>query len=59
MKTVEQISSVKQLSLAEKGFLPNSEKKTCKAVFLPEMETVVYWSRLEAQIELFYPMKGN
>ena len=50
---------MKQLSLAETGFLPKAGKQTRKAVFLSEMETVVPWSRLEALIEPFYPKKGN
>ena len=50
---------MKQLSLAETGFLPKAGKQTRKAVFLAEMETVVPWSRLEALIEPFYPKKGN
>ncbi|WP_301277012.1 hypothetical protein [Dechloromonas sp.] len=32
---------MKQLSLAETGFLPKAEKQTRKAVFLAEMETVL------------------
>jgi len=51
--------AMKQLSLAETGFLPKAGKQTRKAVFLSEMETVVPWSRLEALIEPFYPKKGN
>ena len=50
---------MKQLSLAETGFLPKAGKQTRKAVFLAEMETVVPWSRLESLIEPFYPKKGN
>lgn len=50
---------MKQLSLAETGFLPKAGKQTRKAVFLSEMETVLPWSRLEALIEPFYPKKGN
>ena len=53
------MKAMKQLSLAETGFLPKAGKQTRKAVFLAEMETVVPWSRLEALIEPFYPMKGN
>jgi transposase, IS5 family len=53
------MKSMKQLSLAETGFLPKACKQTRKAVFLAEMETVVPWSRLEALIEPFYPRKGN
>ena len=53
------MKSMKQLSLAETGFLPKAGKQTRKAVFLSEMETVVPWSRLEALIEPFYPKKGN
>uniref|UniRef100_A0A2X0R8A2 Transposase n=1 Tax=Candidatus Nitrotoga fabula TaxID=2182327 RepID=A0A2X0R8A2_9PROT len=59
MGPTEQMKSMKQLSLAETGFLPKSGKPTRKAVFLAEMETVVPWSRLEARIEPFYPKKGN
>ncbi len=50
---------MKQLSLAEIGFLPKAGKQTRKLVFLSEMETVVPWSRLEALIEPFCPKKGN
>ena len=53
------MKSMKQLSLAETGFLPKAGKQTRKAVFLSEMETVVPWSRLEALIEPFYPKKEN
>lgn len=53
------MKSMKQLSLAETGFLPKAGKQTRKAVFLAEMDTVVPWSRLEALIEPFYPKKGN
>ena len=53
------MKSMKQLSLAETGFLPKAGKQTRKAVFLSEMETVVPWSRLQALIEPFYPKKGN
>ena len=51
--------AMKQLSLAETGFLPKAGKQTRKAVFLAEMEAVVPWSRLEGLIEPFYPKKGN
>lgn len=50
---------MKQLTLAETGFLPKVCKQTLKAVFLSEMETVVPWSRLESLIEPYYPKKGN
>ena len=50
---------MKQLSLAETGFLPKAGKQTRKSVFLAEMEAVVPWSRLEMLIEPFYPRKGN
>jgi len=53
------MKAMKQLSLAETGFLPKVSKETRKAVFLAEMETVVPWSRLEALIEPFYPKKCN
>jgi len=53
------MKSMKQLSLAETGFLPKAGKQTRKAVFLSEMETVVPWSRLQALIDPFYPKKGN
>ena len=59
MSPTEQMKRMKQLSLAETGFLPKAGKQTRKAVFLAEMETVVPWSRLEALIEPFYPKKGN
>jgi transposase, IS5 family len=53
------MKSMKQLNLAETGFLPKAGKQTRKAVFLSEMEAVVPWFRLEALIEPFYPKKGN
>ena len=59
MMLTDQMKRMKQLSLAETGFLPKAGKQTRKAVFLSEMETVVPWSRLEALIEPFYPKKGN
>lgn len=59
MKRDEPMKSMKQLSLAETGFLPKAGKQTRKAVFLSEMETVVPWSGLESLIEPFYPKKGN
>jgi len=59
MVPTKQMKRMKQLSLAETGFLPKAGKQTRKAVFLAEMETVVPWSRLEGLIEPFYPKKGN
>ncbi len=59
MVPTELMKAMKQLSLAETGFLPKAGKQTRKAVFLAEMETVVPWSRLEALIEPHYPKKGN
>jgi IS5 family transposase len=59
MARTELMKAMKQLSLAETGFLPTAGKQTRKAVFLAEMETVVPWSRLESLIEPFYPKKGN
>ena len=56
---MRQMKAMKQLSLAEMGFLPKAGKQTRKAVFLAEMETVVPWSRLETLIEPHYPKKGN
>lgn len=53
------MKSMKQLCLAETGFLHKAGKQTRKAVFLSEMETVVPWSRLEALIEPFHPKEGN
>jgi IS5 family transposase len=53
------MKAMKQLSLAETGFLPKAAKQTRKAVFLSEMERVVPWARLEALIEPVYPKKGN
>ena len=50
---------MKQLSLAETGFLPKAGKQTRKAVFLAEMETVVRWLRLDVLIDPIYPKKGN
>ena len=41
---------MKQLSLAETGFLPKRGKVTRKAEFLAEMNTVVPWSRLEGLV---------
>jgi len=41
MSPTEQMKRMKQLSLAETGFLPKAEKQTRKAVFLAEMETVL------------------
>ncbi len=59
MAPTKPMKAMKQLSLAETGFLPKAGKQTRKAVFLAEMETVVPWSRLEGLIEPFYPKKGN
>lgn len=59
MEPTEQMKRMKQLSLAETGFLPNAGKQPRKAVFLPEKEQVVPWSRLEGLVEPFYPKKGN
>ena len=59
MVPTEPMKSMKQLSMAETGFLPKAGKQTRKAVFLAEMETVVPWSRLEALIQSHYPKKGN
>jgi len=50
---------MKQLSLAETGFLPKRGKVTRKAEFLAEMNTVVPWSRLEGLIEPVYPKAGR
>lgn len=41
MEPIEQMKMMKQLSLAETGFLPKAGKPTRKAVFLAEMEAVV------------------
>ena len=59
MVLTEQMKSMKQLSLAETGYLPKAGKQTRKAIFLAEMETVVPWSRLEALITPHYTKKGN
>ncbi len=59
MVVTEAMKAMKQLSVAETGFLPKAGKQTRKAVFLAEMETVVSWSRLEALIEPHYPKRGN
>lgn len=59
MVPTELMKPMKQLSLAETGFLPKAGKQTRKAVCLAEMDSVVPWSRLEALIEPFYPKKGN
>ena len=59
MALTELMKALKQLSLAETGFLPKAGKQTRKAVFLVEMDTVEPWSCLEALIEPFYPKKGN
>lgn len=50
---------MKQLSLAETGFLPKRGKVTRKAEFLAEMNAVVPWSRLEGLIEPVYPKAGR
>lgn len=50
---------MKQLSLAETGFLPKRGKVTRKAEFLAEMDQVVPWKRLEALIEPVYPKAGR
>jgi hypothetical protein len=50
---------MKQLSLAETGFLPKAGKRTRKEKFLEEMESVVPWGSLEALIEPHYPKKGK
>ena len=50
---------MKQLSLAETGFLPKAGKTTRRAKFLADMEAVVPWSRLEGLIEPHYPRAGN
>jgi len=42
---------MKQLSLAETGFLPKAGKQPPKAVFLAEMGTVLPYSRLAALTE--------
>ena len=49
---------MKQLSLAETGFLPKRSKVTRKAEFLAEMNVVVPCSRLEGLIEPVYPKAG-
>lgn len=59
MVAAELMKALKQMSLAETGFLPKAGKQTRRTVFLAEMEAVVPWSRLETQIELFYPKKGS
>jgi IS5 family transposase len=53
------MKSMKQLSLADTGFLPKAGKQTRKAAFLAEIEMVAQWSRLEALIEQHYPKKGK
>ena len=53
------MKSMKQLSLAETGFLLKASKQTRKAVFMAEMETVVPWSCLDSLIEPCHPKKGN
>ena len=50
---------MKQLSLAETGFLPKRGKVTRKAEFLAEMNVVVPWSRLDGLIEPVYPKAGR
>jgi IS5 family transposase len=50
---------MKQLRLAESGFVPKKEKRTQKEEFLGEMERVVPWSRFEALLDPHYPKKGN
>ena len=51
--------SMKQLSLAETGFLPKRGKVTRKAEFLAEMRTVVPCSWLEGLIEGVCPKAGR
>ena len=50
---------MKQLSLAETGFMPKRGKVTRKAEFLAEMNVVVPWSRLEGLIRPVYPKAGR
>jgi transposase, IS5 family len=50
---------MKQLSLAQTGFLLKVRKQNRKAAFLSEMERVVPWSQLEVLIEPFYPKTEN
>lgn len=50
---------MKQLSLAETGFLPKRGKVTRKAEFLAEMEVVVPWKHPAALIEPVYPKPGR
>lgn len=59
MAPVKQMKLMKQLSLAETGFLAKVGKQTRKAVFLSEMETVVPCYRLEGLIEPLYPKMGS
>lgn len=59
MVLTQLMKPMKQLSLAETGFLPKADKKIRKSVFLAEKETVVPWLRLEALIVPYYPKRGN
>lgn len=59
MVLTEAMKPIKQLSLAETGFLPKAGKQTRKAIFLAEMQAAVPWSRPEALIEPHYPKKGG
>lgn len=51
--------SMKQLSLAETGFLPRPGKQTWKAVLQTEMETIVPGTRMESLIKPFFQKKRN
>lgn len=59
MEPIKQMKSMKQLSLAETGFLPKAGKQPRKSALLAETETAVPWFRLQALIEPFYPKKDN
>ncbi len=59
MVSTEQMKSMRQLSLAETGYLPKTGKQTRNAVFLVGMDTMVPWLSLEALIAPYYPKKGN
>lgn len=44
MVLTEQMKPMKQLSLAETGFLPKAGKQTRKAMFLAEVEAVMLFA---------------
>lgn len=59
MALTELIKPMKQLRLAETGFLPRAGKQTQNAVFLVETEPVVPSSHHEALIAPHYPQRWD